>query len=197
MKYKNIINKKFGKLTPLKRISNIGKKTKWLCLCDCGNKIEVFMSNLSSKTTKSCGCLKHTAGISKRKGIETTYLSLYNSYKRRAIKENRQFLLSLEDFKNIIKNNCHYCGEYPKAIFNPYKHSDGSYISGKSSLPEYIETLDIVYNGIDRKDNNEGYTLENSVACCAKHNYMKQEMNEDTFLKEIEKIYLHKIKILD
>ena len=39
-------NKKINKIHP-----------KWLCKCDCGNKITVMGINLNNKNTRSCGCL--------------------------------------------------------------------------------------------------------------------------------------------
>ena len=43
--------------------------------------------------------------------------------------------------------------------------------------------------GIDRVDNSLGYTLENSVSCCSKCNYMKKTLNVENFLLHIAKIY--------
>lgn len=43
-------------------------------------------------------------------------------------------------------------------------------------------------NGIDRKDNNIGYTRENSFACCACCNMMKKTMNHDDFVNLCRRI---------
>jgi hypothetical protein len=48
--------------------------------------------------------------------------------------------------------------------------------------------------GLDRVDNNIGYTLSNCVACCPNCNYMKKNLNVDDFLGHITKIYLHNNK---
>lgn len=61
---KNIIGIKYGKLTVIEysrtHIQPSGqKKALWLCLCECGNKVEVGTSNLKKKQgTISCGCEK-------------------------------------------------------------------------------------------------------------------------------------------
>lgn len=56
---KDIIGKKFGKLTVIKKIGvNNNKKTIYLCDCDCGNSIEVVAQSLISEHTTSCGCIK-------------------------------------------------------------------------------------------------------------------------------------------
>ena len=43
--------------------------------------------------------------------------------------------------------------------------------------------------GIDRRQSDRGYTLENCVACCSQCNYMKLDYSEDEFLAQIERIY--------
>lgn len=52
---------KFGKLTiekivKPKTLSNNKKRKNWLCLCDCGKKIEVIEHALLTGNTRSCGC---------------------------------------------------------------------------------------------------------------------------------------------
>jgi len=60
---KDISGATFGKLTALKSVG----KTKagnavWLCLCECGNTIEVAQGNLG-KHVQSCGCLRQWRNI--------------------------------------------------------------------------------------------------------------------------------------
>jgi hypothetical protein len=49
---------RFGRLQTVERSENIGRRTAWLCKCDCGNKIIVKSIYLTTGDTKSCGCLK-------------------------------------------------------------------------------------------------------------------------------------------
>ena len=51
---------------------------------------------------------------------------------------------------------------------------------------------DYVYNGIDRIDNNKGYTIDNIVPCCAKCNYAKGKLTLQEFKELIEGIYNHR-----
>ena len=37
-------------------------QVKWLCECECGNKLEVLESNLKGKKSRSCGCLRKEVG---------------------------------------------------------------------------------------------------------------------------------------
>ena len=65
--------------------------------------------------------------------------------------------------------------------------TEGEFEKLLSSLCHYCgNTNDI---GIDRVDNSLGYTLENSVSCCSKCNYMKKTLNVENFLLHIAKIY--------
>jgi len=48
----NLTGKKFGKLTVLKRNGTVYK---WLCVCDCGNKVTVKRTDLCSGDVRSCG----------------------------------------------------------------------------------------------------------------------------------------------
>lgn len=43
--------------------------------------------------------------------------------------------------------------------------------------------------GIDRVDNLQGYTSENSAPCCKTCNFMKKTMTKKQFLEQIKKIY--------
>ena len=55
MKRIDITNQRYGKLTAKKLIG--GRRSYWLCDCECGNKIEVQLSSLRTGNTKSCGCI--------------------------------------------------------------------------------------------------------------------------------------------
>lgn len=56
---KNLIGKRFGKLTVIKRAANnrFGHVC-WECQCDCGGVTIVDANNLRNGTVNSCGCLK-------------------------------------------------------------------------------------------------------------------------------------------
>jgi hypothetical protein len=55
----NLIGKKFGHLTVIKRdTSKVGKNIYWICRCDCGNTVSVRSGDLKDGSSKSCGCIK-------------------------------------------------------------------------------------------------------------------------------------------
>ncbi len=53
--FKNdLLNRKFGRLTPIKRISK-NRRSYWICNCDCGNQTIVRRDGLLSGRIVSCG----------------------------------------------------------------------------------------------------------------------------------------------
>lgn len=56
---KDLSGQRFGKLIALEKLPyEKGKRVRWLCSCDCGNKTIVTAGCLVSGNTKSCGCLR-------------------------------------------------------------------------------------------------------------------------------------------
>lgn len=69
----DITGQKFGKLTVLRVSGKIGYYTTWECQCECGNKVILKVSYLTSGDTKSCGCLKkQKCGFDKKRHGFTT-----------------------------------------------------------------------------------------------------------------------------
>ena len=60
---KDLTAQKFGKLTVLYRTENVGKRTHWVCQCECGKIVKVFAGHLERGHTTSCGCYKKTASL--------------------------------------------------------------------------------------------------------------------------------------
>ena len=55
--FQDLTGQKYGKLTVLYRDKKVpGKKTRWICKCDCGNIKSVKAVSLKKGETKSCGC---------------------------------------------------------------------------------------------------------------------------------------------
>jgi hypothetical protein len=74
---------------------------------------------------------------------------LFNSYKHSAKDRGIAFRLSKPVFRNLTSARCHYCGAIPNR-FRKNKNCRGSYR----------------YNGVDRKNNEQGYVSRNVVPCC-------------------------------
>ncbi len=54
----NIENKKFGKLTAIKKVGRTGSNNIWECKCDCGNTTTGTVTSLMLGNKKSCGCFR-------------------------------------------------------------------------------------------------------------------------------------------
>ena len=53
----DITGMRFGRLVAIRRVDNIGKKTAWECVCDCGKHTVTKTDYLRHGKTQSCGCL--------------------------------------------------------------------------------------------------------------------------------------------
>lgn len=90
--------------------------------------------------------------------------SKYRSYRRNAKQRNIEFKISKEDFFELVKMECKYCGSKG----NPY-------------------------NGVDRVDNSKGYIISNCVPCCEWCNKTKMAHTESELIDHIEKMYKNMI----
>ena len=105
------------------------------------------------------------------------YLAMY---KRNAANRGYEFLLTTEQFRELTKLPCVYCGSPPA---NKYLHT-------KKCRSPYV------CNGVDRLDNKLGYTVENSAPCCRRCNYLKQDHSYSDFVSAIVSIYNHVKRVL-
>ena len=58
----DLTGRRFGKLTVISLDRKDNKNYFWMCACDCGKKSVVRGRNLKSGKTRSCGCLRVSAG---------------------------------------------------------------------------------------------------------------------------------------
>ena len=67
----NLLNQKFGRLTVIAPAEKNGKRTQWLCQCECGKQKVVKTESLRQGTCRSCGCLRtETAQKNGRKVLQ-------------------------------------------------------------------------------------------------------------------------------
>jgi hypothetical protein len=96
----------------------------------------------------------------------------YSQYKYNARRKNFPFELGREDFLDLVKGNCFYCGTPPKVT---------RYGNLSANKTAYL-------NGIDRYDNTKGYTLDNVKSCCSTCNFLKGTLHGDAFLEKVKSI---------
>jgi hypothetical protein len=55
----NLAGQRFGRLTALYTVPNNNYRTRWHCVCDCGNTKDVLQQNLTNGHVRSCGCFHY------------------------------------------------------------------------------------------------------------------------------------------
>jgi hypothetical protein len=88
--------------------------------------------------------------------------------------------LTDEQFDILAKGKCFYCNAPPSMSRNsPCGGGKRRYYG------------DYIYNGIDRRNNDEGYTFSNCVSCCQKCNWAKKNYSLEEFTAWVEAVYRH------
>ncbi len=102
-KFQDMTGKKYGRLTVLERVPNLpnSRVTRWKCICECGNMVEVNRNNLLHKKVKSCGCLASELTRERCKKYNT-FIPVYIGY---TTNTNKPFIIDYEDINKIKK----YC----------------------------------------------------------------------------------------
>jgi len=120
--------------------------------------------------------LEFAESINKNKNSFLTN-GFYKIYSRSAKRRKLEFSIDFDTFSNLISSPCYYCG---------------------GSGTTYIRQPGLGYhNGLDRINNNIGYTNENCVPCCKLCNFMKMKLHDGEFLDQIEKIYVYQHRFND
>ena len=106
--------------------------------------------------------LKHPESVKAQyQKIKESKEKQYRIYIQSAKFRNIVFQIDFNTYCIITEKPCNYCG-----IINEKRG----------------------FHGIDRKDSNTGYCVENCVACCSMCNYMKNNLSETVFSNRIETI---------
>jgi hypothetical protein len=104
---------------------------------------------------------------------EVTIRSILAGIKNQAKKRGYVYALSYEKAEELIQEDCFFCGASPQ-----------NYRNTRQGVVFY-------WQGLDRLDNDEGYTEENTVPCCRRCNVAKNDQSFDEFVEHIDKIYHH------
>jgi hypothetical protein len=92
----------------------------------------------------------------------------YSTYKSRADKKEILFELSESEFNEKIKEQCYLCGKLPSQVHK---------------------------NGLDRVDNDKGYSKSNLESCCGNCNMLKINYTYDSFIEKCKLICEKNIEI--
>jgi len=174
----DITGNRYGRLVVIGYANNDKYGTAiWQVVCDCGEKKLVSGHSLRRGATNSCGCLwrerrKKSWDKSRLPRGEAAFNAKFDQYKRGAAFTDRLFELTKKEFREIIQTPCHYCKNDSKIEKK---------MSSSNSKYKYV-------SGVDRIDNDKGYTTDNVVPCCWKCNKMKGIMDVSEFLEHVNKI---------
>jgi len=157
---KNLINKKFGKLTAI-AFDSISKKhfAIWLCKCDCGNIKFVESRYLIRGKVKSCGCF-----------INIKHGDSYTIFYRRWITMRRR----CREKKSYINKNIIVCKRWLR--YENFKED-----MYKSFL-EHINKYDLKNTTLDRINNDGNYEKKN----CRWATISEQNSNKDIHKQKIK-----------
>lgn len=135
----------------------------WLCQCS-----HLFRRRSSNKSPISCQVCQESLGGDKFDAY-IALKALYNKYQGSAWDRELSFNLHLFEFMELVLSNCYYCGS---DFSNKFTNSYGI----------------LLYNGIDRQDNDVGYQSSNCVSCCKTCNLAKRDLSVDEFVSWAKKI---------
>lgn len=89
----DLTGKRFDRLLVLFRTGTKNSRPTWMCLCDCGNRADIFGHNLRYKRSRSCGCLsrERASETSKTHGMsQTPEYRIWASMRQRCSKTNNK-----------------------------------------------------------------------------------------------------------
>jgi hypothetical protein len=141
----------------------------WTCVCDCGTVFVTTTKQIRRGVRKSCGCVsKHNRF--KPMDAQTVALNArHGHYMAGAKRRNRDWELSFGQFSKLVLSNCRYCGMEPHMAIKVRKN--------------------VTYlNGIDRVNNDIGYTAANTVPCCKICNCAKGAASLGFFMHWLERV---------
>lgn len=198
MKGIDLTSRVFNRLTVIDKIyinKNDKRILKWKCLCECGNYTIVSGDKLKSGHTKSCGCLNKENSIrnARKMGnlcrlMEPQRRTAYYIFtgKNTSAKYNDGDL-HFDEFIELIKMKCHYCGGGYSNYQNwaDYDKKSSQYAKDNGGLQ---------YNGLDRMDSSLPHNKNNVVPCCKWCNFAKNNMNYIEFIEYCKKLIKHLLK---
>lgn len=109
----DITNKRFGRLTAIKRVDNYKSPSgaiaeRWECVCDCGNKKIITKCSLLNGFSKSCGCYRKELRTKEQK------IEIKDGYALVECANGKKFVVDKSDIETVRAYHWHISrGGYP------------------------------------------------------------------------------------
>lgn len=172
---KEMIGKKFGRLTVIGVVDNVENKKSLICKCDCGSEKTYNKSKLLCGSSKGCGCMR---GKTQRHGYygTPTYRSWYQMIDRCENKNHHAFNkyggrgitvcdLWRKDFMNFFKD----MGNRPEGTsIDRINNDDGYYPENCRWASNTLQQLNRNSKGCSKKKNK----YEAAITINGKHKYI-------------------------
>lgn len=175
----DLTGRKFNMLTAVSLCwgrNGAGKRTKWLCNCECGGQVEVVSSKLKNGHTKSCGCLRDHKGRNSgfRGGYEeisgTRWNYVFKQDSKRQYRRNYPFTITIEYIWDLFERQKRKCALSGVPIYFGKKRRDHSTAS------------------LDRIDSTLGYIPGNVQWVHKDINMMKNKHPQDYFIQMCKQV---------
>lgn len=201
----DITGNRYGRLTVLRQESNYvspkgSVSSRWKCVCDCGVTKTVLAQHLLHGASVSCGCWKQevTRKRTRHDPIDASWKLYLRHYKNGAKRRGYIWQLTDEQAISIAGQDCGYCGTPPqlndigkRSYLSSVRFNELDFDS------EYADKKIIFSNGIDRVQNDKGYTQENVVACCTICNVAKAALTQHEWANWALRFSLHTLSNLN
>lgn len=169
-KPRDLTGQQFGRWTVLRKAE---RPRGWECQCGgCG--VVYVVSDHSLLTGGSTQCRACADQARRHAYGGASFSQLYAIYRQGAQRRALAFELTPEAFMALVSQPCHYCGIAPQQTI---------------CAPEVSEAF--TYNGLDRLDNAQGYTIANCAPCCWACNRAKGVRPYAEFTEWLRRIAAH------
>jgi hypothetical protein len=167
----DLTGQKIGKLLILEQdIKESNNRPYYKCKCECGKTIIVAGYNLTSQSTKSCGCSRI------KNCFFTGYKEIYGSYwknlQTNALRRKLEFTITIEEVWDIYIKQNKKCALSDIDIRFSKSHRDDTQTAS-----------------LDRIDSDKGYIQGNVQWVHKNVNLMKWNLKQEYFLEMCKKIY--------
>jgi len=144
-------------------------------MCDCTKQYSLKLTNTLKNDgnfmCRQCYAERDAANFDAHWG----YKAAYSRIKKDARTADRVFEIKLDEFRYLCQQNCYYCDSPPSNLI--------TYRGQNSFTFRYF-----MYSGLDRLNNEIGYTRQNVVPCCIICNRAKNSMPFKDFIDWLNKL---------